>query len=153
MFDPIDCSPVPYRPIYLDDTGQLFAIVDEIDYAWAVQWRWRPVWSKDRGRAHHKRKAYATRSFRIGGRGGRCVSLYLHKEILKRTGKMPPTAAHIIGDHLNGNSLDCRRCNLEWETPSGNRENYNGYAALQIRMAVIHNAPHRLIAREKRYKA
>jgi len=148
----LDTTPVPYRPIYLDDTGELFVIVDEIDYAWAVQWRWRPMFSKDRGFSHHKRKAYATRSSRIGGRGGRNVTLFLHKLILQRTGVMPPTARHIIGDHLNGNSLDCRRCNLIWETPSGNRENYNGYAAQQIRMAIIHHAPHRLVPKDRKYK-
>lgn len=144
-------SALPYRPIYLDDTGQLFAIVDEIDYAWAVQWRWKWKASK-RTKPHHKLKQYAVRSAQIGGRGGRHVTLYLHKLVLQRTGKMPPTAAHIIGDHQDGNSLNCRRGNLEWATPKGNRENYNGFFALQLRMAVVHNAPHRLVPRERKYK-
>lgn len=144
--------PLPYRPIYLDDRGELFAIVDEIDYPWAVQWKWRVTFSKDRGRSWHKRKAYATRSARIGGREGRNVTLYLHKEILKRTGQMPPTTAHIIGDHLSGESLDCRRGNLRWATPQQNYENYNGYAAKQIRMAIVFNAPERLLTQERKYK-
>ncbi len=139
------------RRVYLDDTGELFAIVDEIDYGWAVQWKWRVTYSKDRG-SHLTRKAYATRSFRVGGRGGRNVTLYLHKLVLARTGKLPPTPAHIIGDHQNGDSLDCTRNNLEWATPQMNRENYNGYAAKQIRMAFkTGDFDHRLKPREKRY--
>lgn len=148
----LNTSPILYRPIYLDDTGMLFAIVDDIDYHWAQQWRWRATYSKNRNNPKHKKKAYATRSARIGGRGGRNVTLYLHKEVLKRTGKMPPTARHIIGDHQNGESLDCRRGNLEWATPQQNYENYNGYAAKQIRMAVVFASPERLVTQERKYK-
>lgn len=136
-------SPVNHRVIYLDDRGEHFAIVDEIDYAWAVQWKWRVCWSRDHG-GKGKRKPYAVRSFRVGGRGGRNVSLFLHKGVLVRSGKMPPTPAHIIGDHQNGQSLDCRRDNLEWATPQQNRENYNGFYAKQIKLAFMTNAPERL---------
>lgn len=147
----IESSPLPYRPIYLDDTGELFAIVDEIDYAWAVQWKWRVKFSKDRSNGRPL-KAYATRSGRIGGRGGRNVSLFLHKQILQRTGEMPPTSAHIIGDHKDGNSLNCRRGNLRWATPQQNRENFNGYHAKQIRMAIMTDCFERLVAPERKYR-
>jgi len=103
--------PDPYR-IWLDVANDIYATVSHEDYAWALQWSWQITWDR------HKRKAYATRST---WEGQRRVKLYLHKEILKRTGKLPPTKRHTMGDHGDGHSLHCERDNLEWATPSQNR--------------------------------
>lgn len=91
--------------------GGHVAIVDARDSRWARRWKWRAKYDK-RGR-----KVYATRKTHVGGKQ---VRLYLHKEILKRAGKLPPTPWHIIGEHKDGNSLNCRRANLEWFTRTQN---------------------------------
>lgn len=121
------------RQLYLDDEGKYIAQLDAVDYRWAVQWRWRIKPSR-RSSPRAKLKVYAVRSVRIGGAGGRSVSLFLHKQILIRTGAMPPSPAHIIADHIDGDSLNCRRSNLRWATSQMNRENYNGYFAQQVRL-------------------
>jgi len=106
-----------YR-IWLDSACTVCALVSFEDYEWAIQWKWQITWDR------HKRKMYATRSTTTGEvRNGRKVrvKLYLHKEVLVRTMKLPPTARHTMGDHGDGDSLNCQRWNLEWQTPSGNR--------------------------------
>lgn len=104
--------PITEYRIWLSET--IYATVSFEDYAWALQWKWQITWDR------HKRKAYATRSTTDGGRHRR-IKLYLHKEILIRTMKLPPSKRHTMGDHGNGNSLCCERWNLEWATPSQNR--------------------------------
>lgn len=124
------CSKVPYLPIYLSGPGDHFAVVDEEDFAWASQWTWAVKPSKN------GRKLYA---YRTSYYEGRKLSIFLHKEICLRAFGMPPSPSHIIADHCNGDSLDCRRetfygPQLRWATPSENRQNYNGIFALQLRM-------------------
>ena len=104
-----------YR-IWLDVEADIFATVSFEDHAWALQWKWQITWDR------HKRKAYATRSTRTRESGGVRHKLYLHKEVLKRAMKLPPSHKHHMGDHQDGNSLHCERDNLEWQTPSGNRK-------------------------------
>lgn len=115
---------VPYRPIWLDVANNLFAVVDVEDYEWALQWQWRPK-PNSRGK-----KFYAVRSYRLGGRGGRNVSVFLHKSILLRSDPIGRTARRKIADHQNGQSLDCRRSNLRWASARENNMNLHGsYAA------------------------
>ena len=99
--------------IWLDVSAGIFATVSDEDYQWALRWKWQITWDR------HKRKAYATRS--TTGPGQRRYKLYLHKEVLLRTMKLPPSDRHTMGDHGDGNSLNCERWNLEWATPSQNR--------------------------------
>lgn len=108
----------------------LYVTLDAIDYDWAMQWRWGAKRSQDRGNPKHKVKWYAYRKTTISGRD---LSIFLHKEVCFRAWGLPPTKKHIIADHLNGQSLDCWRTNLDWATPSQNRMNYNGFYALQLR--------------------
>ncbi len=102
--------------IYLcprDET--IFCKVSAEDYEYYQQWKWQFTWDK------HKRKKYATRSTRLAG--NKRVKIYMHKDVLVRAGKVPPTPKHKIGDHQDGYSLNNRRDNLEWATPSMNAKN------------------------------
>jgi hypothetical protein len=110
----------------------LFVTIDAIDYDWAMQWKWNAKRSQDRGNPKHKVKWYAYRKTRIMGRD---LSIFLHKQICERHRGLPPTKRHIIADHQNGHSLDCWRDNLDWATPSMNRENYHGFYALQLKFS------------------
>jgi hypothetical protein len=102
----------PWR-ITIDDDGY-FVIVDEIDFQWALQWRWHA--NPDR----HKRKHYARRVTREKG-SRKSFPVFMHKEVLKRSGKLPPTPLHTMGDHGNGAEWDNRRDNLDWATAAMNR--------------------------------
>ncbi len=116
-----------------EDRG-LYVTLDRHRYEWAMQWRWGVRRSRDRGDPRHKVKWYASRSTTVAGRN---VTVYLHKVICRMAHGRPPTPRHIISDHCNGNSLDCWDDNLRWATPKMNRENYNGFYALQLRFSFM----------------
>ena len=132
-FDPRTwSSDIPYLPIWLDPSGEMFVVVDREDYAWAIQWTWRIKFDK------HGRKVYAYHANGYYENGYRAFtrSIYQHKEICRRAKGSPPTSKHKIGDHENGVSQDCRRDNLRWATPSMNRQNIDGSYARQRRLAL-----------------
>lgn len=115
-----DFSPQVCR-VYLDARASSFVLVDEEDYLWAIQWKWHI------NKPHPRRlgkKQYAVRS---QGRGGNYQPrLYLHVEIMKRTGILPLTELHRLVDHKDGNEFNCCRINLRWATPRMNRLNRFG---------------------------
>jgi hypothetical protein len=116
-FDPRGWKePRPYRVIWLDPKNNLFCIVDEEDADWALQWLWSAT-PNSRGK-----KFYATRSTRLYGADGPQTKIYMHKEILMRSGLTPPSSAHTIGDHWDDDSLNNRRGNLRWATVSENNK-------------------------------
>lgn len=125
------------RPIYLDNTGELYCVVDLHDWEWASKWKWKPI--KSRGKAH---KVYAFRTTKWHGRN---VGYWLHKEICFRAHGMPPTKDHTIGDHLDGQSLNNRRSNMRWATLSQNRVNRHGIFAQQTRLALLTGDPSRML--------
>jgi hypothetical protein len=110
--------------IYADDRAQIYAVVDEADYHWAIQWRWS--WKPSR--RFGDTKFYLRRAVGENQSGFRLrtYTLYLHIEIQKRTGVLPPSPAHKLVDHRNGLSLNCRRENLRWATHSMNSLNRFG---------------------------
>lgn len=124
-FDPNTWPKVPYQHrIYGDDREAVFALVDEEDYWYFSQWRWHPT----KECPINRRKVYLRRSssrYKNGVRTG-VLSIYLHVEIMKRTGTKPPSAKHKLVDHRFGNGLDCRRLNLRWATGSMNSTNVHG---------------------------
>lgn len=95
------------RRIWL--TGGLFCVVDAIDSEWALQWRWHATPNST------GKKFYATRMTRERGTR-KNIKIYMHKEILRRSGKAQPSPNHTIGDHDNGESLHNWRNNIFWVT-------------------------------------
>lgn len=88
--------------------------LDWEDYQWAIQWRWGAVPNRQ-GTAY-----YVSRPTRVKGKP---VRIYLHKEVLKRSGLKPRTRHHKIGDHKDGDTLNNTRDNLRWATGSMNSRN------------------------------
>lgn len=84
------------------------AIVDDADYGWLCRWRWCAL--------RRGRRFYAVRMSRHSS--GRQVKIYMHRQIL---GLVPGDGKH--GDHINGDELDNRRCNLRACTNQENRWN------------------------------
>jgi hypothetical protein len=114
------------RTIPIGARGQHAVVVDQEDYAYLMQWRWSFKTSRWRWGA----KVYARRSVRLrddaapkGGRGGRNVSIYMHRVILtERMGLAPPSATH-EGDHIDVDSLNNTRANLRWSTKAEQNAN------------------------------
>ena len=104
--------------VYLDNNAQTWVVVDEEDYAFFSRWCWHI------NKPHPTRngtKQYARRSRSCGGRY--LPPLYLHIEIMKRTGEPPPSLFHVLVDHRDGDEFNCRRYNLRWATHSMNNKN------------------------------
>ena len=80
------------------------AVVDAADYTDLSQHNWS-AWMSPSG------TVYARRNMRRGGKRG---TLYLHQQVLGYA----PRGLEI--DHINGNSLDNRRCNLRFCTHQQN---------------------------------
>lgn len=94
--EPVDCSRI--------DLGHgFYALVDPADYIWLSRWRWRA-----------KRSKYGWYAIRIWRFRGKEHIVRMHREI---TGCPQGQVVH----HLNGNSLDNRRFNLENLTPLEHR--------------------------------
>jgi hypothetical protein len=127
-WDPNTWQPTDHEfRIYGDDQAQTWAVVDEIDYHWAIQWRWN--WKRSPCGKMYLRRAVGENA---NGQRLRTYTLYLHVEILKRTGVQPPSPLHTIADHRDSNSHNNRRNNLRWLTPKQNGRNRFGRHATDL---------------------
>lgn len=99
--------------IWLDDTK--YVVVDLADYEWARQWKWHATFNS------MGLKFYATRMTRVHGKN---VKVYMHKEVLRRSGKRRRSVHHTIGDHFDGDSSNNRRGNLSWATLKQNNNHH-----------------------------
>lgn len=108
--------------------GQV-ALVDDADFEWLCQWKWR---------ATRKPGEYTYYALRTGPNR---KALFLHHAIMK-----PPSGMQI--DHINGNGLDCRRANMRLATNAENNRNRGAQAnnALGIKGVSLHKARGKLRA-------
>jgi hypothetical protein len=74
------------------------ALVDDDDFEWVSQFKWRALVDRRRNKVYAVRKTHGPHSSR--------KSLYMHREILG------VTDPQVKVDHRNGDSLDNRRSNL-----------------------------------------
>jgi hypothetical protein len=139
--------------IYGDDMAQTWALVDQVDYSFLVQWRWswdRPGLRNGRPRRAPRmsRNMQITLPNEFDQGGGVWTNpetgvttrlrmprvqrrLYLHQAVMERKGDVPPSPDHILIDHINGDENDCRRGNLRWATYSMNSRNLFGADFIQ----------------------
>lgn len=81
-----------------------YALVDDADYDWLNQWKWYAATN-----GHGNRYAV---------RGGDNEKITMHGTLLN----LPRSHKKLV-DHINGNGLDNRRCNLRICVPSENSKN------------------------------
>lgn len=120
--------------IYSGRSESIYAVVDEVDYHDAIKHCWTHKVSRG-GKKIYLKRCVETQ---IGqteysdermpdGRRKRIYrariqnSVYLHRWIMQRTGKKPPTKKHVLVDHEDGDERNCRRNNLRWATHQMNR--------------------------------
>lgn len=129
--------------IYADDFANDYAVVDFVDYQYLIQWCWKLKKSRA-SKGTKKPKVYLARSDseflgpdeyidgkRIRNRITRTI--YLHTVVMERTGiPKPKTNQHLIVDHADGDSFNCRRSNLRWATLSFNARNRFGCLAQEL---------------------
>ena len=151
-FWPSDPSPDETVCLQLSDRIDCYCLLDRQDYEWARGLLWchtygsgsidPETWTIDRPDG-----IYARRSVPIPGRvtpSGRPAygNLFLHRAILERAEGPPPDPSW-VGDHVNGDTLDNRRCNLRWASKSLNAQNTVRFRnATLARYAAQHAAAH-----------
>ncbi|BCA04059.1 HNH endonuclease [Bradyrhizobium diazoefficiens] len=110
-----DLSATPCRRIWLSQRQPIWTLVDAVDYAWLSANVWN-VWHAGTGRGDSW-MLYAKRNV-----GPSRSTVRMHREIMIAADPGRDEAflaAHVV-DHINGQTLDNRRCNLRWATKRDN---------------------------------
>jgi hypothetical protein len=84
-----------------------FALVDDEDYGYLIQWRWQYYLTKGSSTGYASRGVQKDNVRKI---------IKMHRVILREINDL-----HI--DHINGNGLDNRKSNLRYATRAQNRSN------------------------------
>lgn len=128
-FDPRFLDFNPQCRMYAGRLAEYECLVDQEDMVYFTQYLWSYKRSPN-GKMYFKR---AVSLYDLTGRCG-AESIYLHIEILTRAKGPMPTRRRCIADHLDGNSLNNRRDNLEWVTKRQNNQNRFGQSYYQRKM-------------------
>lgn len=110
-----DLSATPCRRIWLSHREPIFALVDAVDFARLSENMWN-VWHAGNGRGDRWMN-YAKRNV-----GPSRSTVRMHREVMIAADPGRDDAflaAHVV-DHINGQTLDNRRCNLRWATKRDN---------------------------------
>lgn len=128
------CDPRAFAPelptdacrLSLSARWDLHAIVDRQDHDWAKRHTWCHTYGSGKyltlpnGVRVIERPDHIYARTTIDG-----VTVWLHRLVLARSAG-PPRYVRAMGDHRNGQTLDCRRGNLRWATPRMNARNKPG---------------------------
>lgn len=97
------------RTIICGKSRQYVTSISDEDYAYLTQWLWTFAVSHRGGGL-----IYIRRSIRVGDYN---KTILMHRVILERAVGAPPSDRHTC-DHLDGDTFNNQRYNLEWATHS-----------------------------------
>lgn len=104
--------------IHLGKNNQYQTEVSDEDYAYLMQWKWNYKIS----RCKNGRKVYARRGGGHRTGGSLKPTILMHNVVLERAKGQRPSDVH-TADHGDRDSLNNRRENLDWATPSDQGKN------------------------------
>ena len=106
----------PARKLWTPHGSGIWTIIDDEHFPWIVENSWN---ARVGGTRYSRHKLYVKRNV-----GEDRKPIYLHRAILMRADPKPDwfMQSHVV-DHINGQTLDNRVCNLRWANHSENAKN------------------------------